>query len=43
MIRQEMMVSQSHYMLSRFSRFDAPVIIVPPDAAVATPVASPAP
>ena len=42
-VRQEMMVSQSHYMLSRFSEFDAPVKIAPPDTSTASPVASSAP
>ncbi len=30
-VRQEMMISRSHYMLSRFSAFDEPAPIVPPN------------
>lgn len=39
-VKQEMMVSQSHYMLSVFSAIDAPAIISPPLDAHGTPVAA---
>lgn len=38
-VRREMMISQSHYMISRFSDFDAPLTITPPETA-ATPAAA---
>ena len=37
-LRREMMVSQSHYMRSDFSDFDAPVTIVPPVEAISVPI-----
>ncbi len=37
-VRQEAMVSRLHYMLNRFSDFDVPITLTPPEK-TATPVA----